>query len=237
MKSLRVLGLIIAVSLVVITMAPGLKAENDVWNKKTTMRFSEPFEIPGGQTLPAGTYIFKLLDSDTNREIVQIFNEDLTHIYATVITIPNYRAHLTEETVVRFQERTSGSPQAIKTWFHPNEELGHEFVYPKERAMELAKLANTPVPSMPSELTPDITLPIHSAKDAPAVALEHAPIKVEEPSGTEVTVAEAFAPAPLQAESLPKTASSLPLIGLIGLFSLTAGLTLWLVSKRFIRTE
>lgn len=233
MKTIRVLGLMIAVSLVVITMAAGLKAGNDVWNKKTTMKFSEPFEVPGGQTLPAGTYIFKLLDSSTDRDIVQIFNEDQTHVYATILAIPNMRAKTTEETVVRFEERTSGSPQAIKTWFHPNSEWGHEFVYPKARAVELAKLTNTPVPSMPSELTQDITAPITSAKDVPATALEHAPIKVEEPSGTEVTVAEAFEPA-LEAKNLPGTASSLPLIALIGLISVTAGLTLLLVSRKFV---
>lgn len=233
MKAIRVLGLIIAVSLVVITMAAGLKAENDVWNKKTTMRFSEPFEVPGGQTLPAGTYVFKLLDSSTEREIVQIFNEDLTHVYATILAIPNMRASMNEETVVRFEERASGSPQAIKTWFHPNSKWGHEFVYPKARAVELAKLTNTAVPSMPSEFTKDITAPITSVKDAPATALEHAPVKVEEPSGTEVTVAEAYQPA-LEAKNLPQTASSLPLIALIGLISVTAGLTVLLVSKTFV---
>jgi len=232
MKTIKVLGLIIAVSLVVITMAAGLMAGNDVWNKKTTMRFNEPFEVPGGQTLPAGTYVFKLLDSSTEREIVQIFNEDQTHVYATILTIPNMRANMTEETVVSFEERASGSPQAIKTWFHPNSKWGHEFVYPKARAVELAKLTSTPVPSMPSELTQNITAPITSAKDAPATALEHAPIKVEEPTGTEVTVAEAYEPA-LEAKNLPRTASSLPLIALIGLISLTAGLTLLLVSKKF----
>jgi len=34
--------------------------------------FSGPVEIPG-KALPAGTYVFKLLDSQGNRNIVQVF--------------------------------------------------------------------------------------------------------------------------------------------------------------------
>jgi hypothetical protein len=61
----------------------------DDWNKKTVVTFSQPIEIPGGVVLPAGAYIFKLLDSSSNRHIVQIFNQDQTHIYATILAIPN----------------------------------------------------------------------------------------------------------------------------------------------------
>ena len=118
------------------------------------MSFSQPFEIPGGQVLPAGTYVFKLLDSVSSRDIVQIFNEDQTHIYATIIAIPNYRLQAPENTIMNFEERAAGAPVAIKAWFHPGDGLGHEFVYPKARALELAKQANEPVPSMSAEMKP-----------------------------------------------------------------------------------
>ena len=59
--------------------SPGAKA--DEWNKKTMITFSGPVEIPGVHlkgwgVLPAGTYVFKILDSQTNRHIVQIFNKE-----------------------------------------------------------------------------------------------------------------------------------------------------------------
>src|ERR1019366_5677333 len=85
MKLFKVLTAIGSLALLALALTPGLKAENDVWNKKTTLKFSQPFEIPGGQVLPAGTYVFKLLDSPYDRDIVQIFNQDQTHIYATIM--------------------------------------------------------------------------------------------------------------------------------------------------------
>src|ERR1019366_2637146 len=93
MKLFKVLAGICSLALLALVFTPGLKADNNVWNKKTTITFSQPFEIPGGQVLPAGTYVFKLLDSPYDRDIVQIFNQDQTHIYATVLAIPNRRLH------------------------------------------------------------------------------------------------------------------------------------------------
>jgi len=221
MKLFRVLTAITGLIVMALLFTPWLHAENDVWNKKTTLTFSQPFEIPGGQVLPAGTYVFKLLDSSTDRNIVQIFNEDQTHVYATILAIPNYRLHAPENTIMNFEERPAGSPVAIKAWFHPGDTLGHEFVYPKQRAIELAKAANEPVPFTASELT----------AEAPVATLEKAPIRAEEPSGEELPIARAFTAIP-EAAALPQTASSLPLVGLIGLLSISAAFVLLLVTKR-----
>jgi len=198
-------------------VAPGLKAGNDVWNKKTTVAFTQPFEVPGGQTLPAGTYVFKLLDSPFDREVVQIFSADQNTLYATVLAIPDYRLKAGETTVMQFQETTPGSPTALKAWFHPGERGGHEFVYPHTKAVQLAKATNEAVPYMPNEFIPEITEP------ATTPTMEKAPLKAVEPSGQDVEVAEAFQPPPVQTAALPHTASPLPLIGLMGLLSLALG--------------
>ena len=58
--------------------------------------------------------------------------------------------------------------------------------------MELAKLVNEPVPSMPVEMTPSITAPATSDKDEPVVALEKAPLTAEEPSGEELPISQGF---------------------------------------------
>src|SRR6185436_7308113 len=125
-------------------------------NKKTTVTFSGPVEIPGvgAQVLPAGTYVFRLLDSMSDRNIVQIFNKDQSHIYATILAIPNYRLKATDKTVITFAERAAGEAEALRAWFYPGRNWGEEFVYPKAKAVELAKATNTPV------LFTDVEIPL-----------------------------------------------------------------------------
>src|SRR5674476_1578954 len=86
------------------------RARADDWNRKTTMTFSGPVEIPGVHltgfgVLPAGTYVFKILDSQSDRHIVQIFNQDETMILSLILAIPNYRLKATGKTVITFTER------------------------------------------------------------------------------------------------------------------------------------
>jgi hypothetical protein len=231
MKLLKALTVIGSLVLLAVVSVPALSQTNLPWDRKTIMTFSQPFEIPGGKILPAGTYVFKLLDAPGNRNVVQIFSENETQVYATVLAVSNHRLQSPDSSIVTFEERVAGSPQAVKAWFYPHDIYGHEFVYPKTRAVELAKLVNESVPSMPAELTPEITAPAKSVSDQPVVALKEAPLKVEEPSGKEVSISNAFE-SPTEVASLPKTASSIPLVGLIGLLSLVLAFTLLIVTRR-----
>ena len=76
MKFVKTIFAVLALTLLGATLVPGAHA--DEWNKKTVLTFSQPMEIPG-QILPAGTYTFVLLDSPSDRHIVQIFNADGSH--------------------------------------------------------------------------------------------------------------------------------------------------------------
>jgi hypothetical protein len=240
MNRIKVVATILCLSLAALAFSPGVKA--DGWNKKTVVTFSQPVEIPGGIVLPAGTYVIKLLDSLSNRHIVQIFNEDQTHIYATILAIPNWRLDVTDKTVMTFGERAAGDPQAIRSWFYPGDNFGQEFVYPKRRAVELAKITNLPILAMPTELESEITKPAKSVDDEPVVALKQAPLTAVKPTGEEVEIAQVITPPPAQQketadatermEQLPQTASLLPLFGLIGLLSLGAGFALMGILKR-----
>jgi hypothetical protein len=198
------------------------------WNKKTVVTFSAPFEIPGvdAQVLPAGTYVFKLLDSQSDRHIVQVFNKDETHVYSTILAIPNYRLQPTDKTVMTFAERATGEPQAIRAWFYPGDNSGQEFVYPKKRAAELARSTNQPVLYIPDEEAENIAAPVENATEPPVIALEKAPVMSVEPTGETVPLAEIVEPPPVQTASLPRTASELPLLALIGILSLSAGFSL-----------
>jgi hypothetical protein len=196
------------------TVLPRAKA--DEWNQKTVFTFSGPVEVPG-RVLEAGTYVFKLMDSQSDRNIVQVFNKREDHLYGTFLTIPDYRLKPRGKTIITFEERVAGSPEAVKAWFYPGENYGHQFVYPKAKAAQLAKLNSQPVASMPSELGPSTTLPATTMQEPHVIAMKQAPLKVQQPTAEEVDISEVFpASAPELPASLPKTASSLPLVALIG---------------------
>jgi hypothetical protein len=229
----KLAAMIFCLSLVAVAFQSTAKA--DEWNHKTIMTFDAPFEVPGvgAQTLPAGTYVFKLVDSESDRHIVQVFNQAEDHVFTTILAIPNYRLRATGKTVLTFKERGEGQPQAIHAWFYPGQEWGEEFVYPKARALELAKIVQEPVLATPAELP----APIETLKTAPIIAVK--------PTGEEVAVTEVVQappaevaseqPAPAAApETLPHTASPLPLVALVGLLSLGAWFGLSAVSKRIV---
>jgi hypothetical protein len=214
---------------------PGAKADQQ--NQKTVFTFSGPVEVPG-QVLPAGTYVFKLANTHS-RHLVQVFSKDETRLVSTFIAIPNYRLNASDQTIIKFDERAAGSPQAIKEWFYPGRNHGHEFVYPKTEAITLAKANNTPVPFMPNDLAPD-TLTQDANLNGPGVeALNAAPVMAETPNGSEVEIGTVFmvtaghgdGPAELPAE-LPTTATSLPLMVLIGSLSLFGAVGLRIAAPR-----
>jgi hypothetical protein len=231
MNRFKLIAVMFFVSLVALAVSPTVKA--DEHDKKITVTFGQTIEIPGvgQQFLPAGTYVFKLVDSLSDRDIVQIFSKDETHVFATILSIANYRLKATSKTVMTFRERASGQPEAIRAWFYPGANWGQEFVYPKSRAIELAKVAKQPVLAMPAELAPDIVAPVKSLDEPPVVALKAAPIKAVTPRGKEVEIAQVILPKDA-VQTLPKTSSQLPLLGLLGILCLGSGLALSLISKQ-----
>jgi hypothetical protein len=104
-------------------------AKADTWNKKTIVTFADSVEIPG-QVLPPGTYVFKLLDSSANRNIVQIWTEDASQLVATIQAVPDYRPEPAGRTIFEFDERSGDSPMVLHSWFYPGDNFGQRFVYP-----------------------------------------------------------------------------------------------------------
>ena len=146
-------------------------------------------------------------------------------MYGFFLAIPDYRLRPTGRPIITFEERAPGAPEAVKAWFYPGDNYGHEFVYSKVKAAQLAQVNNEPVPSMPNELTPNTTKPATSMNEPNVNALKQAPLTAQQPNQQEQQLSEAFPPtpppaqAPAQPENLPQTASPVPLIGLIGLLS------------------
>lgn len=220
-------------------IAPSLKAGD--WDQKTTFTFSGPVEIPGVHlkgwgVLPAGTYVFKVLDSASDRNIVQILSQDELTVYATILAIPDYRLKATGKTVLTFTERPAGEPEVLRAWFYPGKNFGQEFVYPKSKAVELAKSTQTAILFAPDDVPVEVAEPVTTV-DAPVVVqLRTAPIMAIQPTGEEVQIAQVVTPPPpaeLKA-SLPKTASSLPLIAFFGLLALGGALVIRSGEKRTV---
>ena len=240
MKLFKAATTICCAALISAALAPSAKADD--WNRKTVITFSGPVEIPGVHlagwgVLPAGTYVFKILDSQSDRHIVQIFNKDETTIYATILAIPNYRLKATDKTVMTFRERPAGEPEALRAWFYPGRNWGEEFVYPKAKAMELARTTNTPVLFTALEIALEVTEPIESADAPVVVAMKQAPIMAVKPSGEEVQLADVVTLPPVETEvamapALPATASTLPLMFLFGLLALGAAFAVRGVAHR-----
>jgi hypothetical protein len=204
---------------------PGAQA--DTWSKKTVVTFSQPVEIPG-KILPAGTYTFQLLDSLSDRHIVQVFNADGSQIIATILAINNYRLTPTGDNVMKFSERPGDSPEALRAWFYPGDTFGQEFVYPRARAIQLAQTTQVVVPAVAAETIDD-----SSMKTAPIVAVTPDQKEVEVTTVIQTTppAAEVVKTAPAAVEELPKTASSMPLIALLGGLSISIALGLKLFLK------
>lgn len=109
-------------------------------------------------------YTFLLLDSNSDLNIVQIFNKQQTHLFATIVTGPDYRLQPTGRTVITFAETSAGNPLALRAWFYPGDPYGQQFVYPKSRVVETARRSNHPVLSMADTMASNISKLIKSEK-------------------------------------------------------------------------
>jgi hypothetical protein len=230
MKTLKMLATAFCLFALCLLVTPSAIAGD--WDRETVVNFSAPVEVPGvgAQILPAGTYVFKIFNSLSDRHIVQIFSQDKTHLFTTIVAIPNYRLKTTNKTVITFRERPAGEPEALRGWFYPGREWGEEFVYAKPRAIELAKETNEPVLATPIELAA-----------APVETLNTAPVEAVAPTGEPVELAQVVEAPPVAAtepatvaaaEPLPQTASPLPLIALIGLLTIGVGFALSTFAKQ-----
>ena len=245
MKSLNALATVLCCALLVAALSPAARADD--WNRKTYITFSDSVEVPGA-VLQAGKYVFKLMDSNADRHIVQVFNERENHVFATVLAIPSYREIPPDNTVITFYEVAAGNPAPIKKWFYPGDNYGQEFVYSGKRHAEILALGRqmnqtVETASVKTEIQPTVTATETTTAEETTAAPENevatapAPTPVEttaepvleSPAPPEEEIAEPqpqqpATPAPATDDNtsteLPHTASVMPLVALIGIVSL-----------------
>jgi hypothetical protein len=125
------------------------QAHAGVWNQRIRFTFSEPVAIPHA-VLPAGTYWFQLLNSDSDRNVVEIFGSHGQRLVTTLLTVPTYRYAATGRVELQFAERPHDQPQAFLSWYYPGMMWGHEFVYSGRREKLLARATKEELLSSPN---------------------------------------------------------------------------------------
>ena len=249
------------------------------WDLMTKFTVNHPFEVPGMTLQPNTRYTMRLLDSPGVRNVVQILNADETKLLTQFMAISDERLEPVDKTTFTFIETEPGYPMPIKEWFYPGRNIGREFIYPKEQALEIARHAKEPILAAESvnlhdlaavqvesigplgiEVTPTRTAengpkaelpPVEETKPTPAPEPIEPPVAEEAPQpapeapaiaeATPPEVQEPVAPAPEQPAAteennnqreLPKTAGEMPLVALIGMLCMGAGLGMKKLSAR-----
>jgi hypothetical protein len=236
MNYAKILALAVYVVLCSVALMPTIQA--DTWNKKTVLTVNEPLQLPTVLLQP-GTYVLKLMDSQSDRHIVQVFDKNDQHLITTILAIPNYRLRQTGKTQFQFWEVPEGQPKALRAWFYPGDLVGDEFAYPKNMSTQIASYSKTTVPTATySESTQDLAKSqvgaideTGAAKDLDKETYTRAEPAPEPAPPAPATVAQNEPPPPParvetpaqeMPRALPHTSTMVPTVGLIGLVSLAA---------------
>ncbi|HKB70461.1 MAG TPA: LPXTG cell wall anchor domain-containing protein [Thermoanaerobaculia bacterium] len=178
-----------------------LLAQGTPVQRTTQLNISEPTEI-SGTILQPGVYMLRVHDFTNGKVQVQVTDENNKKVFATVTAMRlrrNLDTNQQQAEQTEFTFTTANGHPALSTWFYPGDEWGEEFTSGKATWIAEARAETTTQAQTETRAT-----------EAPAPAAEtHQPAPAP---------AEAAAPTPAaRPTALPKTGSSLPLFGLIGL--------------------
>jgi LPXTG-motif cell wall-anchored protein len=248
-KRLLTAGVFAAIALVI----PAAAAPQELnTNQRTFFTFSAPVQLPGA-TLQAGKYQFQLANSASNRHIVQVYNADGSKMITTILAIAAQRNDVPNDAEIRFFETPANMPPAIQTWWFPGTRTGHEFIYPKDVATQLAKTNKGVLTAGGDARTGELTRlsgngEAKVADNEPAMEVSGKSLRGEMPNAGQMAPPEpgvARTPAPAAMASaapatsreprtaLPHTASNGSLVGIGGLMSLAAGLLVLVRRRQF----
>jgi hypothetical protein len=176
--------------------------------------------------MPAGKYSLRVLDSPSDRHIVQFMNDRQTHVFVAVGPSTIIGCSPPGETAFTFCEMPRGQPEALRAWFYPGDNFGQGFIYPKG-VFNQAQTAQTQTQTV-AQAEPTAPAPEPPAAElAPAPAPEPAPeVAQNEPAPAPAPVKQ---PAP---QALPQTASDMPLFALFGLLPVGAAFSVRALAKR-----
>jgi hypothetical protein len=196
------------------------------------IKLTEPLDV-GGTILPPGDYNIIVVSGRIDRNMLQVWNAEGTELLTTLLSVPHREGpsgvQVPENRYI-YYPASDDSPRALRTWFASNtpNSGGHDIVYSKARAMELAARVEEPVVAIPDEVQ------VAELETVPLVVVTpekkvvpYKPPTIEEPP------AKLAQKAPPQ-RLLPQTASNVPLIAGLGFLSLVGALGLGVLARRFV---
>lgn len=227
-----VLGMLCSTALLVAaTTAP---ANAQTYERVTKITFDTAVELPT-MVLPAGTYQFRLTDPDSDRHVIEVLDENGATLVTRLHAMPTSRSETSDVTIVTFRETAANEPVAVRYWYYPNDRMGQEFAYPRERAIALADATGESVLSVDGDrVEPGATVQTEPViEPAPVTEPVQAPVTepVQEPVLTVQEPVEPMQTEPVVTDTtvgtsgrLPDTAGGLPLVALLGILALGGGL-------------
>jgi|HubBroStandDraft_1064217.scaffolds.fasta_scaffold1089095_1 hypothetical protein len=104
-------------------------ARGDDFDQRTVVTIDQPLEVPGAVLAP-GTYVFKLFDSNAERQVVQVYNAGTHRLVASFVGFPTYRVKPSRHTILQFEE-SPNSVHILREWYYPGDSFGLAFRYPR----------------------------------------------------------------------------------------------------------
>lgn len=191
-------------------------------NASPRFTVTEPIDV-GAFTLPPGTYLIKVVMLESNRNMIQVTNEEQTKVFANVLATPHAIVANEAAPTSRYvyYPAAPGQRRALRTWFARDTMNGQDIVYPKRRATELAVVAKVPVPAIPD----DVKETEYKSVSVTVVTPEQ--VKPYEEPAPPVMIAEARPPA-----QLPATSTRLPFSVVLGLLCVGGAIGARVLSKQ-----
>jgi len=200
-------------------------------DERAFFNLTEPLDV-GGTILQPGNYKIRVVPQRWDRNLLQVWSADETKLFTTLLSVPHPEGptgvQIPESRYV-YYPASADHIKALRTWFASNTPAsgGHDIVYPRGRAVELAALVKEPVVALAEEVKETeyttaelvVVTPENEVKPYEPVVAEPEP---------EVKVAENIP----HHEQLPRTASNVPLFAGLGLLSLLGALGLGVLARR-----
>ena len=138
---------VIAALLVTPTFSRSAAAQEQ--QQQATVAVTQAVEVPG-IVLQPGNYVFSVDAPTGTRQTLSIRDSKTNRVVATVLAVPAQRREEVSGELVPFGTTEGGNPSAIRFWFPPRQSSGFELVYPRARAVVLARTGGTRVLSTDS---------------------------------------------------------------------------------------
>lgn len=121
----------------VLAVCTSTSANGETLDRRTYFTFNQPVALPG-MTLPAGTYMFRLVDPMSSRRVVQVLDATGKKSYGLLMSMPTMADMVPSRPEVRFTETKAGVPHAVHAWWYPGESTGRQFIFPKHQQLKSA---------------------------------------------------------------------------------------------------